>query len=283
MNTAEIPVVILAGGKGARFDHESQVLPKPMIVVAGKPILEHIIDSFRIQGSRHFVVATGYLGMRVLCHFDDHPDYTLETEGPDGVSYRHASDGSVVYCVDTGLDAHTGERLTRLPFIRKRRFFLTYGDGLCDVDIAELLEYHRYHYDRSVNRGDLPPAMTVTAVHPPGRFGLLRFEDMAWHEEDNNMICEIQEKLPSGDWINGGFMVVEPEFFSLLHPEPGQRVPMLEAEAMVTCAANHRLLGYRHYGYWRCMDTRRDLEQIEADVLGHGGTLPWIRRGKVST
>lgn len=262
-----IPVVILAGGRGARFDHESQVKPKPMIEVAGKPILEHIIDGFVAQGFKEFIVACGYLAS----HIEAWALRTALAKYPTDVTIQN---------VDTGVDSHTGERLLRLaPIIRNRRFILTYGDGLSDVDVHKVLERHVESVKGRVWWGNNPPddpspaLITVTAVQPSGRFGAIEFVGPdSW---DVGEVRSFQEK-PREAWINGGFMVVEPEFIEryLWGPAP---VPQLESQAMASCAADGFMRARKHNGYWRCMDTRRDLEQIEEDVRNAGGNLPWRR------
>lgn len=278
----DVPVVILAGGRGARFDHESQVLPKPMIEVAGRPILQHIIDGFVSQGFREFIVPTGYLGERIREHFErtgsrfswNHP------EGKCHYRLQHQGDPYFVKCWDTGEDSHTGERLVRIaPVIANRRFVLTYGDGLSDVRMSDVLALHE---ERAVwDEGDdhpahTPPIVTLTAVNPPGRFGTLDFNGSYWKH-----VRRFSEK-GSDEWISGGFMVCEPELLSVIQdPEltklgDGSNL-QLEAEALPELARRWLLRAHRHRGYWRCMDTRRDLEQIEQDVDLANGLLPWRR------
>ena len=289
MKNAETSVVILAGGRGARFDHESQVLPKPLIEVAGKPIIEHIIDGFRDQGFRDFIVATGHLahefydgpnafdrlGIHGWWGFDGY-DTSTETARFIG----HHGDATI-RCVHTGDDSNTAERLLSLKkkgFL-DRRFVLTYGDGLSDVKISDVLEEHERDYTKfcwaryedgrvAEHPAHRAPLVTLTAVRPPGRFGSLRFNGTYHHH-----VREFWEKAPD-DWISGGFMLMEPEFIDrYLAQESGAR--KLESEALPACAAEWLLRAYRHYGYWQCMDTRRDLEQIEADVAANDGVLPW--------
>lgn len=257
---AKIPVVILAGGRGARFDHESQVKPKPMIEVAGKPIIEHIIDGLRSQGLSHFIIAAGYLGDCIVDHFKAHASYSVETVGDDGWSFR-GPDSSLVWIVDTGVDSHTGERLYRLRHLLNRKFILTYGDGLCDVDISKLMAHHE----------EMRATATITAVRPPGRFGVIDFHLDGSHA----MLIE----KPDAGWINGGFMVCDIGFIECLgptHADPN-KFTELESGALAALGVLDELCAYKHRGYWRCMDTRRDLEQIEADVAANGGKLPWRR------
>jgi glucose-1-phosphate cytidylyltransferase len=258
MSNADVPVVILAGGRGARFDHESEVCPKPMIHVAGKPILQHIIDSLTRQGFREFIVLTGHLHERIEAHFET---YSLLVNPCDTAPWLYRCDSVgrevTVRTVFTGVDSHTGLRLwhARRP-IGGRRFVLTYGDGLCDVDMAAVLEQHeRTGAD-----------VTLTAVRPPGRFGVIEFE------EGESTLCELEEHVAIG-WINGGFMVMEPQFIEQYIEGEFE----LESTALRELGASAGLHAYRHYGFWMCMDTRRDREQIERAVQMNDGKLPWIR------
>lgn len=251
---SEIPVVILAGGRGARFDHESLASPKPMIRVAGKPILQHIIDSLMLQGFREFIVLTGFLREQIDAHF-----------GQCGIlvapwTYRCDSLGReiLVRTVPTGEgdEVHTGLRLWRArEAIAGRRFVLTYGDGLSDVDMRAVLNQHEHS----------GAGVTLTAVRPPGRFGVVEFED--------GTQCTLEEHVAVG-WINGGFMVMEPEFIEQYIEGEFE----LESTALRELGACGCLHAYRHYGFWMCMDTRRDREQIERAVQMNGGKLPWIKK-----
>lgn len=259
MSLAGIPVVIFAGGRGARFDHESQVRPKPMIEVAGKPILQHIIDGFLTQGFREFIVLTGYLHLEIEAHFgrlgegDPEVPYLYHCIGVSGEPHT----ARAVY---TGDDSHTGMRLwLARDVIGDRRFVLTYGDGLSDVEMSEVMALHE-------RTGAL---VTMTAIRPPGRFGVIKFP---WDDSTDSRVEFFGEK-PLAAWVNGGFMVVDPEF--VRHPLYGGLE--FESEALPKLAWNSGLHAYHHHGYWRCMDTRRDLEQIEDDVRGAAGRLPWFR------
>lgn len=259
VDLAEIPVVIFAGGRGARFDHESQVLPKPMIQVVGKPILQHIIDSLEAQGFREFIVALGYLGDEVRQYF--HAQDSLQTTGWS-LNEQHfaGTDGLRIYCIETGESSHTGLRLLKLrEHIEGRHFVMTYGDGLSDVDMLSVVRQHEA----------TGATVTMTVVHPSGRFGIVKFP---WDDSEATQVTYFGEK-PRAGWINGGFMIAEPEFIDQ-YIEGGFE---LEATALSELAAVGGLHGYRHEGYWRCMDTRRDLELIEADVRANGGRLPWLR------
>lgn len=264
---ADIPVVILAGGRGARFDHESRVLPKPMIEVAGKPILQHIIDGFALQGFREFIVATGYLGHTINGHFERVGDEAVSCPVPSDSKPYTLSDGMLrVTVVHTGLEAHTGLRLFRLShLIAGRDFVLTYGDGLCDVDMRHLIMAHRRE------QAHLGPTVTVTAVNPPGRFGVIELE-FGYCFPPIGLARSFDEKPRMADqWINGGFMFVENSFLGD-YLGSGEE---LESGALRAAARKQDMCVYFHHGYWACMDTRRDLERIEADVAVVD-RLPWL-------
>ena len=259
----DIPVVILAGGQGARFDHESQVTPKPMIKVAGQPILMHIMNSFVRQGFREFIVLSGYMAESI--------DGFLGIWGaPIGVNrYRLDSliidqpDHFTVQTVQTGHNSNTGKRLWMArQVIGARRFVLTYGDGLSDADMHAVIDQH----------DQTGAGVTVTAVHPPGRFGVIEFADDTDELSGSpTLVNSFNEKHDVG-WINGGFMVVEPEFITQYIEGEFE----LESTALPELAASGGLHAYRHDGYWRCMDTRRDRDQIEDDVR-RCGIFPWMR------
>ncbi len=276
---SDVPVVILAGGKGARFSSETEVLPKPLIEVAGKPMLGHIMDLFEAQGFGKFYIAGGYkwgmvsdyLATRYECISTPHTD--LHVFGQRG---RPVS----TFLIDTGLDATTGDRLMRFAteMFLGTTHFITYGDGLCDVDLNDLLVHHNKHRDPA---GARDPSITVTAVHPPSRFGRIEFFD----GEADGLIKSFDEK-PAGDWlgwINGGFMVADAGAVMLNTPTSGYKeldepCMSFETGALPRMASKMRLRAFRHEGYWHCIDTRRDLEQVEADVAANGGRLPWLRK-----
>jgi glucose-1-phosphate cytidylyltransferase len=271
--------VILCGGRGARFDHETQVLPKPLIEVAGKPILRHIMDSLEAQGVTLFILAVGYLGDEIVHHFEYDGGYACLGQQNGCFQFIRKDGKGGVKIVDTGQDSHTGERLARLRSYIDRRFLLTYGDGLSDVQVSDVLDEHTRDYaampcnqaeDGKVipHPAHEPPLVTLTAVNPPGRFGVLQFNPNYWHH-----VREFREKT-NDEWINGGFMIVEPEFIDRMVTSYGTMC--LEDEALPGAASLWKLRAHRHKGYWRCMDSRRDLELIEFDVEMSGGKLPWL-------
>lgn len=276
---AETPVVILAGGRGARFDHESQVKPKPLIEVAGKPMLGHIMDLFEAQGFKKFIILGGYLCDQINDYVATRYECRATPPGYDHITaFGNRGQKVLTHVFDTGVDATTGDRLMALAldFMLGQTVILTYGDGLADVNMRELLEHHETMKKRTDR--DLP-FVTLTAVQPPGRFGVLRFND-GYHLEDNDFVEGFEEKH-SREWVNGGFMVVDAGAVLMYAPDSmddldGPCKPF-ESGALPRMAKNHRLAAYRHHGYWRCMDTRRDLELIEEDIRRANGLLPWRR------
>lgn len=278
-----IPVVILAGGRGARFDHESQVKPKPMIEVVGQPMLRQIIDGFISQGFREFIVATGYLGEQIREYFDA-VGSKFSFDEDEGIQHtvHHGIMGEPIFvkCYDTGLESNTGDRVRKLKqVIDGRRFVLTYGDGLSDVNMADVLDHHDWahkSWEQERLTGFSPPLVTMTAVRPPGRFGVLEVvSDGEWSTNFAAVVKSFEEK-PAQGLINGGFMVVEPGFITQYLEPYGS----LEGDALRRLASDGLMQAVVHGGYWRCMDTRRDLEQIEQDVLDGDGRLPWLREKK---
>ncbi len=272
IGTHDVPVVILCGGRGARFDHESQVLPKPLIQVAGKPMLGHIMDLFEAQGFKKFYIAGGfkcelvaeYLQSRYECNHQGHSDFWV---------YGNKGEQVSSYLIDTGLEATTGDRLMRFEreMFLGTTHFITYGDGLCDVNLKDLYEHHMRHtaHGKQATSWEVPdPTITITAVHPPGRFGTLEIENAG-------LVTAFDEK-PSTGWINGGFMVADAGAVLMNAGEAKfDNCQSFESGALHRMASKGRLRAYRHEGYWACMDTRRDLETIERDVNLANGILPW--------
>jgi glucose-1-phosphate cytidylyltransferase len=250
-------VVLLAGGLGTRLAEETEVKPKPMIEIGGYPILWHIMKHYAHFDMREFFVALGYRGEVIKRFFMDYSSLNgsmtvnLAT-GRMEMRERECEDWDV-HLVDTGRDTMTGGRVRRLePWLRDETFMVTYGDGVCNVDLRDLLTFHRSH-------GRLA---TVTAVRPPARFGGLVF--------DGDMVSEFTEKPQAGEgWINGGFLVLEPGVFRYLHGDQSS----LEADGLEQLARDRQLAAYRHADFWQCMDTLRDKRQLEA--LWQEGDAPW--------
>jgi glucose-1-phosphate cytidylyltransferase len=251
-------VVIMAGGLGTRLAEETDVKPKPMVEIGGRPIIWHILKHYAHYGFKEFVIALGYKGEVLKRYFIDYPVQkgTVRVELAKGqveVSNPQCEDW-IVHLVDTGQDTWTGGRLRRLqPWLEDGTFMVTYGDGVSDVDLGALLAFHR-------SRGHLA---TVTAVRPPARFGGIVFE--------GDRVVRFAEKPQIGEgWINGGFLVCEPGVFRYLD---GGDHTSLEADALERLARDQQLAAYRHEGFWQCMDTLRDKRLLEE--LWGKGKAPW--------
>ncbi len=240
-------VVILAGGLGTRISEESHLKPKPMIEIGGKPILWHIMKIYSYYGLNEFVICLGYRGYMIKEYFANYflhmSDVTFDmSKNQMEVHEQHAEPWRVTL-VDTGPDTLTGGRLKRVQeYVADDTFCFTYGDGVTDVNIGDLINFHRSHGK---------PA-TVTAIQPPGRYGSLNVE--------GNAVRGFQEK-PAGDgsWVNGGFFVLEPSVLDLVD---GDRSSW-EAEPLQKLAATDNLRSYQHRGFWQAMDTLRDKTQLE--------------------
>jgi glucose-1-phosphate cytidylyltransferase len=250
-------VVILAGGMGTRLQEETSTRPKPMVEIGGKPILWHIMKHFAHHRCDDFFVALGYMGDFIKSYFLD--QYNLS--GNLSIDFRKGSmkrtgqemDRWNVNLVETGLTTQTGGRLLRLEkWLSGGTFMLTYGDGVSNVDISALLAFHR-------QQGKIA---TVTAVRPPARFGGLTI--------DEGVVQCFSEKSVKGEgWINGGFLVFEPEIFDYLSDDSES----LEADALTRVAEEGQLAAYQHEGFWQCMDTLRDKHYLER--LWQSGEAPW--------
>jgi len=250
-------VVILAGGLGTRLAEETEVKPKPMVEIGGRPILWHILKHFSHFGTNEFFVALGYKGEFIKRFFVDYcslnGNMTIDlAQGNVEVHEKKCEDWKL-HLIDTGIDTLTGGRVKRLePWLKDETFMVTYGDGVSDVDLNDLLRFHRSH-------GRIA---TVTAVRPPARFGGLIF--------DGDFVTDFIEKPQIGEgWINGGFLVFEPEIFKYLEGDRSS----LEADALEHLARDHQLAAFRHDGFWQCMDTLRDKRLLES--LWQEGTAPW--------
>jgi glucose-1-phosphate cytidylyltransferase len=231
-----VKVAILAGGAGTRLSEETEVRPKPMVEIGGRPILWHILSMYARAGFREFLVACGTKGEQIQTYFREHP-----------------FDGKVAP-LDTGRDTMTGGRVLRLRAeLGEATFLLTYGDGLADLDARELVAFHREH-------GKLA---TVTAVRPPSRFGALALE--------GNRVREFSEKPQAAEgWINGGFFVFEPGVFDYLQGDD----TILEREPLERLAQDGELMAFRHTGFWQPMDTLREKRILEE--LWASGRAPWL-------
>jgi len=252
-----VKVAMLAGGLGTRLAEETDRVPKPMVEIGGKPMLWHIMRLYAHYGYNDFLVACGYKGEIIKEYFHNffvhNNDYVVNLQ--DG-SRELLNAGSIdwrVGVIDTGQDTMTGGRLLRLkPWLAEDRFMVTYGDGLGNIDISELIKFHRAH-------GRLA---TVTAVRPPSRFGALQIE--------GNTVTQFSEKPQTREgWINGGFFVFEPEIFNYLADEN----TVLERDPMEQLAADGQLCAFQHEGFWQPMDTLREKRLLES--LWHSNNAPW--------
>ncbi len=253
--------VILAGGLGSRLGEETAIRPKPMVEIGGKPILWHIMKIYSSAGFNDFVICLGYKGYMIKEYFANYflhtSDVTIDLRNGNGIEVHHTqSEPWRITLVDTGADTMTGGRLgaVRSYLDPEEPFCFTYGDGVADIDVAQLVAFHNGHGLRA----------TITAVSPPGRFGALEFDD--------GKVVDFREK-PTGDGrqINGGFFVAHPSVLDLIDgPDT-----VWEQRPMETLARGGQLVGYRHDGFWQPMDTLRD--KIYLEELWNSGKAPWKR------
>ena len=253
-------VLILAGGLGSRLSEETTLKPKPMVEIGGKPILWHIMKIYSSYGFNEFVILCGYKGYMIkeyFAHYFLHmADMTVDMTSNTITHHNNHAEPWKVTMIDTGLDTLTGGRIKRVQkYIGNEPFMLTYGDGVADIDIKKLVEFHKSH-------GKL---ITMTSVLPEGRFGALNINN-------SNMVNSFQEK-PKGDgsWINGGYFVCQPEVFNYIENDK----TIFEREPLEKLAHEEELYTYKHYGFWRPMDTLRDKTLLEDMV--EKNTAPWIK------
>jgi glucose-1-phosphate cytidylyltransferase len=250
-------VAILAGGFGTRLAEETELRPKPMVEIGGRPLLWHIMKHYEHHGVREFFIALGYKGETIKRYFVEYGNLsgslTIELARGQITTHERSCEDWRVNLIDTGLHTNTGGRLRRLrPWLGEETFMLTYGDGVSNVDLDALLAFHRAH-------GKIA---TVTAVRPPARFGGLLFE--------GDRVVEFTEKPQIGEgWINGGFMVFEPAIFEYLS---GDEIN-LEAVALERLASEGQLMAYRHGDFWQCMDNVREKRMLEQ--LWEQQRAPW--------
>lgn len=250
--------VILAGGLGTRLAEETSVRPKPMVEIGGKPILWHIMKIYSMHGVNEFIICLGYKGNIIKEYFANYflynSDVTFDMTRTGAIDIHcHKTEPWKVTLVDTGEDSQTGGRLKRIKkYVENEPFCFTYGDGVSNVDITQLIEFHRREGRQA----------TVTAVQPPGRFGAVQIQD--------KIIASFQEK-PAGDggWINGGFYVLEPTVFDLID---GDHISW-ESDVLDGVAKRGELGAYKHNGFWRAMDHLRDKTYL--NELWDSGQAPW--------
>ena len=251
-------VVILAGGLGTRLSEETEVRPKPMVEIGGMPILWHVMKIYSSQGFNEFIICLGYKGFLIKEYFANYflhlSDVTIELSTGKINVHNCKSEDIKLTLIDTGISTQTGGRIKRVKeYIGNETFMLTYGDGLADINIKNLLKLHKENKKLA----------TVTAVRPPGRFGSIILGD-------NNEVIKFEEK-PSGDggWINGGFFVLEPEILNYIEDDN----TYWEREPMANLASKGQLSAYEHSGFWKPMDTIRD--KTELQNMWDSGKAPW--------
>lgn len=253
-------VAILAGGKGTRLAEETLIRPKPMVEIGGKPILWHIMMLYSHFGFNDFAVALGYKGNDIKQYFADYGtlsgNLTVRLGKTPGIERHDAPHAPwSVDLIETGDETLTGGRVLRLkPFLGDGTFMLTWGDGVSDINLAKLLEFHRSH-------GKLA---TITAVRPPARYGHMRF--------DGDKVASFEEKPQTAEgWINGAFFVLEPQVLDYIEGD----MVMFEHAPLENLARDGELMAYRHYGFWAAMDTLRDKHNLEK--IWESGDRPWAR------
>jgi glucose-1-phosphate cytidylyltransferase len=250
-------VVILAGGLGTRLSEETEQRPKPMVEIGGRPILWHIMKIYSHYGVNEFVICLGYKGYMIKEYFSNYSlhlsDVTLDLVNHQTTIHRRDVEPWKITLIDTGEHTMTGGRLKRIrPYLGNEPFYMSYGDGVADIDIRALTKFHEGHGADA----------TVTAVQPAGRFGALK--------TDGDLVRGFQEK-PSGDggWINGGFFILNPRTLDRVAGD----TTVWEQEPLEGLAAEGQLRSYRHKGFWQAMDTLRDKRQL--DALYGKGSAPW--------
>ena len=249
--------ILLAGGFGTRLTEYTDSIPKPMVPIGGHPILWHIMRTYAHYGHKDFHIALGYKGEVIreyfLNYYSMNSDFTVDLGSGDIAYHQKPNVDWKVTLVETGLNSMTGGRVRRMKsYMGNETCFLTYGDGVADVDIDALLHFHHSH-------GKM---VTVTAVHPNARFGELEIQ--------NNAVIHFEEKPQTMQgWINGGYFVIEPEFFDLIDSDSTilERFPLEEA------ARRGELMAYHHKGFWQCMDTIRDRNVLE--TMWQEDKAPW--------
>ncbi len=254
-------VVLLAGGFGSRLSEETILKPKPMIEIGGKPILWHIMKIYSYHGFNSFLILLGYKGYMIKEYFINYykhmSDFTINLKNNDIVYHKNNVEPWEVTLIDTGIDTFTGGRINRIrEYVENETFMLTYGDGVSDININELLRFHKKHGKTT----------TMTSVQPEGRFGAIEIGS-------KYKVNQFQEK-PKGDgaWINGGFFVCEPKVFDYI--KDGDKT-IFETQPLKDMAKDGELYTYKHYGFWKPMDTMRDKMQLEQ--LAESNKAAWVK------
>ena len=251
--------VILAGGLGTRLSEETDTKPKPMVEIGGKPIIWHIMKIYSAHGINDFIICCGYKGYHIKEYFKNYflhqSDVTFKMKDNSIKVHKNNTENWKVTLIDTGENTMTGGRVKRVAsyLSQEEAFCLTYGDGLSNVNISELIKFHQEH---GLNA-------TITATYPPGRFGALEISS-------ENFVSSFKEKpIGDGGMINGGFFVLHPKVFDLIEGDD----TVWEQEPLELLAKNNELKAYKHEGFWQCMDTLRDKKLLEE--LWESGNAPW--------
>jgi len=250
-------VVILAGGFGSRLSEETDIKPKPMVSIGGKPILWHIMKMYSQHGFNEFVVLLGYKGYYIKEYFANYflhqSDVTIDLSTNEMKIHKNTSEPWSVTLLDTGLHTMTGGRVKRAQaIIGNEAFMLTYGDGVSDVNISDLVEFHNSH----------GKAITMTSVQPDGRFGALELNGI-------NVTNFLEKPKGDGAWVNGGFFVCEPKVFDYI--SDGDQT-VFEQSPLQNLSLEGELMAYKHHGFWKCMDSLNDKKQLN-EMLENGEAL----------
>jgi glucose-1-phosphate cytidylyltransferase len=251
-------VLLLAGGFGSRLSEETSLKPKPMVEIGGKPILWHIMKTYSSFGFNEFIILCGYKGYVIKEYFSNYyrhlSDMTIDLANNDVTYHKNSAEPWKVTLVDTGINSMTGGRIKRVKeYVGEETFMLTYGDGLSDININELVKFHNSHEG----------AITMSAVQPDGRFGSLQIDE-------KEQVINFTEK-PKGDgaWINGGFFVCDSKVFDYLEDD----ATIFEKKPLENLANDGELFSFKHKGFWKPMDMLRD--KIELEELWNSGKAPW--------
>ncbi len=253
-------VLILAGGLGSRLSEETTLKPKPMVEIGGKPILWHIMKTYSYYGFNDFIILCGYKGYVIKEYFANYylhmADVTIDMENNTTTYHKNNAEAWKITLVDTGVETLTGGRIKRVQdYVGNEPFMVTYGDGVSDVNINELINFHANH----------GKAITMTSVQPEGRFGSLKISDQ------DKVDSFLEKPKGDGSWINGGFFVCQPEVFSYI----GGDETIFERDPLEKLAQDGQLYAFKHEGFWKPMDTLRDKVQLE-DMID-SNNAPWIK------
>ena len=254
-------VLILAGGLGSRLSEETSLKPKPMVEIGGKPILWHIMKIYSHYGFNDFVILCGYKGYLIKEYFANYyrhmSDMTIDMITNTVTHHKNNAEPWKVTLVDTGVETLTGGRIKRVQeYIGNEPFMLTYGDGVGDIDIKKLVEFHQKH----------GKAITMTTFQPEGRFGSLQIDD------SENITSFLEKPKGDGNWINAGYFVCQPEVFNYIN---GGDKTIFEREPLENLSKHGQLFAFKHHGFWKPMDTLRDKSQLEEMIQEN--VAPWIK------